>query len=501
MTREAENLQDAIGLIKDEYIVEAHDVEAFVQAAAEGGAAASIEGDSPDIGEAANAKVIQMPAQRRRRRAAIPAAVAACLVIVLGVGALAITSTNEAPPATETVETEAYTSETREASASALMAAEAAGDGAAEGAGSTMGSHDMVPGTPGFTRPQGEALVLTAGTWNDNENWPFFTNLVNSGTIGFPSFGLDPTHRVKVTVTDEAGAAVRGQEVTLLDDAGNALWRGTTDKEGIAYLFFDDGAQPATVSAAGVAQELAFFGQTSSYGQQQGGAFIMEEVVYGIEDATLTINDADRAPAKAGGLQVMFIVDTTGSMSDEIAYLQKDFAAIAADAGNDGIEYSVSFYRDEGDEYVTKTNGFTSDVTAVQTLLNAEYADGGGDTPEAVADILAETITDNGAWRGDCNKLAFLVFDAPPHEGTDAVIRAAVESAAGQGIRLVPVVASNADRATELFGRALAIMTDGTYVFLTDDSGVGDTHLEPIIGDYSVELLHDVIVRIINDNR
>ncbi len=63
------------------------------------------------------------------------------------------------------------------------------------------------------------------------------------------------------------------------------------------------------------------------------------------------------------------------------------------------------------------------------------------------------------------------------------------------------MVASNADRATELFGRAAAIVTNGTYVFLTDDSGVGDEHLEPIVGSYDVELLHDVIVRIINEHR
>ena len=42
-------------------------------------------------------------------------------------------------------------------------------------------------------------------------------------------------------------------------------------------------------------------------------------------------------------------------------------------------------------------------------------------------------------------------------------------------------------------------MTGADYVFLTDDSGVGKSHLEPIIGDYEVELLHDIIVRLINE--
>ena len=76
-----------------------------------------------------------------------------------------------------------------------------------------------------------------------------------------------------------------------------------------------------------------------------------------------------------------------------------------------------------------------------------------------------------------------------------------IKTAAEQGIVIVPVVASNAERDTELFARAAAILTGGTYVFLTDDSGVGESHLEPIIGDYQVELLHDIIVKVIDEYR
>lgn len=48
-------------------------------------------------------------------------------------------------------------------------------------------------------------------------------------------------------------------------------------------------------------------------------------------------------------------------------------------------------------------------------------------------------------------------------------------------------------------GCAVRNMTNSNYVFLTDDSGVGDSHLEPIIGSYDVELLHDIIVDNINE--
>ena len=52
-----------------------------------------------------------------------------------------------------------------------------------------------------------EAGQLTAGEWRDNDNWGFLMNLVNSGTISFPSYGIDPRGRVAVTVKNESGEA------------------------------------------------------------------------------------------------------------------------------------------------------------------------------------------------------------------------------------------------------------------------------------------------------
>ena len=514
MSGKAERLQDAIGLVKDEYVLEAHGDEAVgggevvEETTAETAAGAKAVADavesaakakSADNGAAGTnggqeqkpAKVIQMP-EKKRRRVVAPIAAAACLALAVGVGALALGQMNKPAAEEASPAAAASTASEKGEAETSYMAMDATADGAvAETYAPGRASSDLAPAQPPFERVEGEAFVLTAAEWNDNDNWAFFTNLVNSGTIAFPSFGLDPTGRVKATIVDAAGNPVRGEEVELLGASGEVLWRGVSGKDGAAYLFYDAGKTPQAVSAGGVEQPLSAV-VVDADGQQ--GAPQMRQV----DDVTVTVGAA-RAAAK--NLQVMFIVDTTGSMSDEIAYLQKDFASIAGDVGADGVEYSVNFYRDKGDNYVTKCNGFTSDVSQVQSLLNAEYADGGGDTPEAVAEILTETITDNGDWRSDSSKVAFLIFDAPPHDGTDAVIEAAVRSAATRGIRLVPVVASNADRETELFGRALAIMTGATYVFLTDDSGVGESHLEPIVGDYSVERLHDVIVRIIENSK
>ena len=93
------------------------------------------------------------------------------------------------------------------------------------------------------------------------------------------------------------------------------------------------------------------------------------------------------------------------------------------------------------------------------------------------------------------------VFDAPPHD-TDEVaanLRMAVEAATAQGIRIIPIAASGVNEKTEAFLRSIAMLTGGTYTFLTDDSGVGNSHLEPTVGSYSVEALNDLIVRLVKE--
>ena len=337
------------------------------------------------------------------------------------------------------------------------------------------------------TQDPADAFILTAGEWNDNDNWGFFSNLVKNDTITFPAFGVDPRNRIEVDLTI-GGEAAANQKVELLDKDGNVIFTAVSNKQGKAYLFYDaEKDQPDSVKSGSAAAKVS---ASEKKDEQQGNTAATDDQSIQLE--------MEGEQVRFDNTEVMFILDTTGSMSDEIMYLQKDFSSIAKEVNNGRMTFSVNFYRDEGDDYVTKCNPFTDDTEQVQKLLNAESADGGGDLPEAVAEILDETIT-NGSWSKDTNKIAFLIFDAPPHAEKQDMVVKAVKSAAEQGIHLVPVVASNSDRETELFARGAAIMTNSNYVFLTDDSGVGESHLEPIIGDYEVELLHDIIVRNISE--
>lgn len=333
-----------------------------------------------------------------------------------------------------------------------------------------------------------EAGQLTAGEWNDNENWGFFKNLINSGTISFPSYGIDPTNRTMVTVKSADGSAVVNAKADLLDKDGNTIWSSVTNKEGIVYLFAQDGKTASSV-------EIESDGKKQSYTVIDSSGNDQSEKKTAAGSEMEVVFEGKGTSYKS--MDIMFIVDTTGSMSDEMLFLQSEFTAITEEVGTANTRYSVNFYRDEGDDYVTKCNDFSSDTRAVQKLLNNEDADGGGDWPEAVAEIMTETMFSKD-WNDDSVKLAFIIFDAPPHEEKTDELLAAVQEAANKGIRLIPVICSDNDRDTELFGRALAITTGGTYVFLTDDSGIGNSHQEPIIGSYEVRPLFNVIVDIIN---
>ncbi|RTZ46144.1 T9SS type A sorting domain-containing protein [Chryseobacterium arthrosphaerae] len=45
--------------------------------------------------------------------------------------------------------------------------------------------------------------------------------------------------------------------------------------------------------------------------------------------------------------------------------------------------------------------------------------------------------------------------------------------------------------------RTFALLTNGTYTFLTNDSGIGNDHIKPTAASYEVEKLNDLLLRLI----
>jgi len=74
-------------------------------------------------------------------------------------------------------------------------------------------------------------------------------------------------------------------------------------------------------------------------------------------------------------------------------------------------------------------------------------------------------------------------------------MKKAIQGALTAGIHLYPVSASGTDDLLEFTMRTAAEITGGRYLFLTDDSGVGDPHKIPEIPCYFVTKLAKALVR------
>ena len=336
---------------------------------------------------------------------------------------------------------------------------------------------------------------LTAGSWSDNENWGFFSNLISSGRLSYPLFGLDPTKRILVNVKTKDGKAVPNAAVELVTEKDEVIWKGVTDYMGRVYLINKNDNENIFVKMASSKEKQPVVLSQS----HPNNRYDYEQAIIAAYSAQAEIV-IDGKGEHYKNADIMFIIDSTGSMYDEMNFLQSEFTEITNRIGNENTRYSVNFYRDEGDDYLTKCSGFSSDVSEVQEILNNESAAGGKGQIAAVAQALDETMNADD-WSDDSVKLAFLIFDAPPYKEAADSLAQSVETAAAKGIRLIPVVGSGSDSDVEMFGRAIAIETGGVYVFLTDDSGIGESHEEPIIGEHEVKPLVDIITDIIKEYR
>jgi Mg-chelatase subunit ChlD len=135
--------------------------------------------------------------------------------------------------------------------------------------------------------------------------------------------------------------------------------------------------------------------------------------------ATQTVTGTQTASAHKA-VEVVFVLDTTGSMSGLIATAKEKIWSIASTMAQADqapvIRMGLVAYRDRGDAYVTRVVDLSSDLDTMYATLMDFAAEEGGDTPESVNQALADAI-ERISWSQDSStyKVVFLVGDAPPH--------------------------------------------------------------------------------------
>ena len=341
---------------------------------------------------------------------------------------------------------------------------------------------------------------VTAGEWNDLDNWAFWNGLMDGQNENkfyeyLNYWSLYTADRFAVTVMDEAQRPVCGAKVCLhINGSEVPAWTAITDNKGSAELWY------RIYSSIDTEEERTF---TASVNGKTYEKPLVRTSTRGEEAAMNFLKAAQTSVARSA--DIAFIVDATGSMADEIDFLKDDLLDIIQKAGAQqagiSLRTAALFYRDTGDAYVTRSENFNKDPKKTLDFIKKQEARGGGDYPEAVHTALEKALQDLSWAEGNYARLAFLLLDAPPHHNQEVIasITKSIETYAANGIKLIPIAASGVDKNTEFILRLMAIFTDGTYVFITNHSGIGNDHIEPTIGEYQVELLNELIVRLIGE--
>ncbi|KAF8959803.1 hypothetical protein BDZ97DRAFT_1666704, partial [Flammula alnicola] len=219
---------------------------------------------------------------------------------------------------------------------------------------------------------------------------------------------------------------------------------------------------------------------------------------------------------------LLFLQDCTASQTPYIKSATESIINICSRIASSGklapgaLRVGLVAYRDAGDEFVTKSFGFTTDVSVMQRNLSTLVAAGGGDGPEAVTEALDAALASD--WRIDASKMVVLIADAPPHgigepsdaspggspSGKNPLALGRRMAELGITLHLIacePTLSTSYKFAYDFY-KALTALTGGLLLPLVSASGLADyiigsslerIELEALVGDYGKSIARRVL--------
>ena len=340
-------------------------------------------------------------------------------------------------------------------------------------------------------RPPQDPGPVTAGMVDDNAAFSEYLAFVKRTQVQHRE--RDVRERYLLEVNDARGHGISDAEVAVQAANGATAWL-RTDSAGKGWI------HPDAFDRA----HSSFYDVTVRQGGYQASAVLQRGQKSAVEVRLTNVLQPTRAK-----LDLVFLVDATGSMGDEIDKLKSSLRSITDEVSrlpsHPDLCLGLVAYRDRGDEFFVRSHDLTNDVNAFQGVLNALQAGGGGDEPEAMNEALHEAVH-HISWRGDqTTRLVVLVADAPPHldyggpQYDDDMM-----AALGKGIKLMSVGASGLNKQGEYIQRQMAQYTGGRFIFLTyadasnPGSGPGRETLHDV-RNYSVQTLDKLVVRLVRE--
>ena len=192
--------------------------------------------------------------------------------------------------------------------------------------------------------------------------------------------------------------------------------------------------------------------------------------------AIQTVQTTAQTPAQSHRIEVVFVLDTTSSMSGLIQAAREKIWSIATTMASaqqsPDIRMGLVAFRDRGDAYITRGYDLSNDLDSMYASLMDLSAQGGGDGPESVNQGLYDAVHDM-SWSNDDNtyRVIFLVGDAPPHMDyhNDVKYPVTLQVARQKGI-VVNAIQSGQNQQTRPAWQQIAALGQGDY-FQVEDSG------------------------------
>jgi Mg-chelatase subunit ChlD len=335
---------------------------------------------------------------------------------------------------------------------------------------------------------------VRAGEVDDNENWGEYLEYRRE-YWGPYVHDVDISERYIITVLDGDNQPILDASVTIWDGQYK-VWEARTFATG-QTLFF-----PGSI---GSIQSQSFVVSVN----KDGFAHTME-LPRGEQESWVIKLDQYYSQRSRVNLDILFLLDSTGSMGDEISALQSSILSIADQIDHlrprPDLRFGLVTYRDHGDAYVVAKVDFTDRVRQFSDQLSQVRAAGGGDYPESLNQALHTAIYAMDWREEDAIRLIFLVADAPPHLDYSQDFDYAQEMAVAlaNGIKIFPIAASGTDDQAEYIFRQMAQFTQARFIFLTYE-GPNQSGGEPgdvstmNVSSYGVQDLDDLVVRLVRE--
>ncbi len=316
------------------------------------------------------------------------------------------------------------------------------------------------PAGPRLASPAAAAAPSTsglkAGFADDNKQFNYFVSFLQKYEKQARHYAIPIEERIILKVRDKNDKPVANAGIVIYDGQLR-LCEGKSYADG-TFLFF-----PSEYG-----KSLSSYRAVITY-QQADQEIVIDR--QGPRELAVRLGRTRYVPENTP-LDILFIMDTTGSMGEEISRLKNTIEIInlnlASLSSKPKIRFGMVLYKDRGDEYDTRVIPLTADLEKFRAELNQVTAGGGGDNPEDLQAALQDSM-EKINWNKDGIRLCYIITDATAHldYGQKYTYVNAVHDARKEGIKMFTIGTGGLDISGEYILRQISQYTYAKYIFLT----------------------------------